>query len=366
MTTSTCFECQRQSVRASSFGTKSVHLSGSVTCYKDGVKIYLRECCLESYLVGSTNEYISKDKRDEICSKYKGATYKNLWIDSVPHRAFELKDKKCLQVSGTLLCRQVYLRECSTPYKLYSNAQIHRLIELEEKAASTRRCDIEMGGPGQYSPAPVGYVYMLQDCVSVSTGDSVFKIGRTTQVNGEHFKPYTKGFHVYMLVGCFDCHAAESAILRGLRTRYRARVDYGLNSFEGDCFSMMRDSCTQLMYPPSPDEYMGDADMSGPESYSLAPKTYVYLLRDRTAIATGDSVYKVGKTTQHNFERFRTYPKGYHLCLLIACNDCHSTESKILSLFMLKYKSRPDYDTESFEGDCYRMMIDICGVVFGG
>jgi hypothetical protein len=104
---------------------------------------------------------------------------------------------------------------------------------------------------------------------------------------------------------------------------------------------------------------MGDTDM---ETNDLC--TYVYLLQDRTAIVANASVYKVGKTTQPNFERFESYPKGYKVYLLMACTNCHAIETIMLARFRAKYKARIDYDTESFEGDCSSMVRDICEIVF--
>jgi hypothetical protein len=90
---------------------------------------------------------------------------------------------------------------------------------------------------------------------------------------------------------------------------------------------------------------------------------FIYLLQDRTAVRINESVYKVGKTTQPNFERFKNYPKGYKVIILTGCTNCHNIEKIILEYFKLKYKPRLDYDTESFEGNCINMRNDINDII---
>ena len=86
-------------------------------------------------------------------------------------------------------------------------------------------------------------------------------------------------------------------------------------------------------------------------------------MKDCRAVALNASVYKVGKTTQPNFERFKNYPKGYKIILLHGCTNCHAIEKNILELFKLKYIPRLDYDTESFEGNVISMRNDINDII---
>lgn len=91
---------------------------------------------------------------------------------------------------------------------------------------------------------------------------------------------------------------------------------------------------------------------------------YVYLLKDRTAVRSKEEVYKIGKTKQSNLNRFKSYPKGINLLLLIKCVDCSLVEKKIMKLFKEKYIHNKDYGNEYFEGNPEEMAIDILNIIF--
>jgi hypothetical protein len=78
---------------------------------------------------------------------------------------------------------------------------------------------------------------------------------------------------------------------------------------------------------------------------------YIYLLKD------GD-VCKVGRTTQHNLNRLRQYPKNVILLFQIVCNNCMDAEKRILRQFKNKFEQRLEHGIEYFSGD-YKVMIDI-------
>ncbi len=84
---------------------------------------------------------------------------------------------------------------------------------------------------------------------------------------------------------------------------------------------------------------------------------YIYLLREREFIKTGEHVYKIGKTTQNGLGRFKNYPKGSELILHIKCADCHTSEKHLIEVFKEKYIRRSDIGLEYFEGN-YLLMID--------
>ncbi len=91
---------------------------------------------------------------------------------------------------------------------------------------------------------------------------------------------------------------------------------------------------------------------------------YVYLLKDRTAVKSNEEVYKIGKTKQINLNRFKTYPKGINLLLLIKCTDCSIIEKKIMFLFKQKYIHNRDYGNEYFEGNPDEMIADIINIIY--
>lgn len=86
---------------------------------------------------------------------------------------------------------------------------------------------------------------------------------------------------------------------------------------------------------------------------------YVYLLQERTAVALNKPIYKIGRTNQPNFERFKGYHKGYKILLHVVCNDCKDIEQKIIDLFITNYNHYTEYGNEYFEGDYKSMIKDI-------
>lgn len=83
---------------------------------------------------------------------------------------------------------------------------------------------------------------------------------------------------------------------------------------------------------------------------------YIYLIQERTAVAINKPIYKIGRTTQLNFNRFKAYGKGYKILLHVVCDNCIDLELKLINLFKSKYIHSTDYGNEYFEGD-YKLMI---------
>lgn len=91
---------------------------------------------------------------------------------------------------------------------------------------------------------------------------------------------------------------------------------------------------------------------------------YIYLLKDRTAVRSSEEVYKIGKTKQSNLNRFKSYPKGINILLLIKCDNCSLVEKKIMYLFKQKYIHNRDYGNEYFNGNPKEMTTDILNIIF--
>lgn len=85
---------------------------------------------------------------------------------------------------------------------------------------------------------------------------------------------------------------------------------------------------------------------------------YIYLVQTTGSVGREESIYKIGKSTKKDFERFKGYEKGFRLLFQMACDDCHSTETFLIKEFKSKFIHRKDRGTEHFEGD-YRIMMDI-------
>ena len=86
---------------------------------------------------------------------------------------------------------------------------------------------------------------------------------------------------------------------------------------------------------------------------------YIYLLKEREFIKTGEPIYKAGKSKQLNLGRFSQYPKGSTLYFQLIVPDCDKLERIILHKFKGKYIQRPDIGIEYFQGDVLKMIDDI-------
>ena len=86
---------------------------------------------------------------------------------------------------------------------------------------------------------------------------------------------------------------------------------------------------------------------------------YIYLLLTRESFQQNEQIYKIGRTTKTQFERFNQYPKGSILYLQIICVDCVSLEAHLLKLFTETFERCERcriYGKEYFKGDPSIMM----------
>jgi hypothetical protein len=90
---------------------------------------------------------------------------------------------------------------------------------------------------------------------------------------------------------------------------------------------------------------------------------YIYLLQEREFVESHKNVFKIGKSTQENLQRFKQYPKGSLLLLQSKCSDCHTCETELLQLFKKSFIKRSDIGNEYFEGDSYDMINKINKVI---
>ena len=86
---------------------------------------------------------------------------------------------------------------------------------------------------------------------------------------------------------------------------------------------------------------------------------YIYLIQERTAVVSNQHIYKLGRTSQLNFERFKGYGKGYRILLHVVCNNCIDLELELINLFKTKYIQYTEYGNEYFKGDHKLMIKDI-------
>jgi hypothetical protein len=60
---------------------------------------------------------------------------------------------------------------------------------------------------------------------------------------------------------------------------------------------------------------------------------YIYLLQEREFLNTKQNIFKIGRTNQPNYERFKQYPKGSILLCQMMCCDSKKMEKIIIRYF---------------------------------
>jgi len=89
---------------------------------------------------------------------------------------------------------------------------------------------------------------------------------------------------------------------------------------------------------------------------------YIYILREREFIASGELTYKVGRTVDI-CKRIRGYSKGSRLLFTIEVVDMKETERLVLGIFKEKFVQRLDLGWESFSGDIETMVATVVEAV---
>ena len=87
---------------------------------------------------------------------------------------------------------------------------------------------------------------------------------------------------------------------------------------------------------------------------------WIYILKQRSAIEGGHSVYKVGRVGSRNpLDRLAEYEKGSRLicCWLVPVDMVKEAEKDILRIFRKKFMPMESYGNEAFEGDLKEMIM---------
>jgi len=88
---------------------------------------------------------------------------------------------------------------------------------------------------------------------------------------------------------------------------------------------------------------------------------FIYLIQEKQDIVTNSSIFKIGKSTQENTRRVKSYPSGSHLLLQVACNNCHRIETYLIQQFRNIFTL--ERGREYFKGDVFKMINLIFCVV---
>ena len=81
---------------------------------------------------------------------------------------------------------------------------------------------------------------------------------------------------------------------------------------------------------------------------------FIYLIKEKQDIDTNEPIFKIGKSTQENTRRVKSYPSGSHLLLQVACEDCHCVETFLIREFKRLFTLARG--REYFRGDVLKMI----------
>jgi hypothetical protein len=84
------------------------------------------------------------------------------------------------------------------------------------------------------------YIYLLQEREFKTTGQNIYKLGKTKQENLRRFKQYPKGSKLLLQQVCDNCDMLEIELIRDFKKKYIHRRDIGNEYFEGDYNDMIK------------------------------------------------------------------------------------------------------------------------------
>lgn len=221
---------------------RHMYLVGCLQAYEHNLKVYLKDCCLYAYHIGSQGCCITQADKQALLAKMKIKAPKYVADDSGLFPVYELTMKQEDTVSvprerKLKISRDcIGFNKCNLPYEIITKAEYAKRKKQQEQdvimmSVDTPSCD-EM---------PIHYVYLIRERTATLTNLPIYKIGKTTQSNFDRFKGYGKGYEILMHLRCNDCHSIERSIIDYFKTNYRHATEFGSEYFEGSYQSMMRD-----------------------------------------------------------------------------------------------------------------------------
>lgn len=83
-----------------------------------------------------------------------------------------------------------------------------------------------------------------------------------------------------------------------------------------------------------------------------------YIMHTRDFLRHDENVYKIGRSAQEGTKRANSYPKGSRLMIQKYVNNSRLVEAEIIKVFKVKFKHRPEFGNEYFEGHYPTMEIE--------
>lgn len=86
-----------------------------------------------------------------------------------------------------------------------------------------------------------GYIYLIHIREFLTTGQNVYKIGRTQQKDLKRFKTYPNGSELLFHAKCNDCVKSEKYLIKLFTEHFLLREDLGNEYFQGELSDMLRE-----------------------------------------------------------------------------------------------------------------------------
>ena len=142
----------------------------------------------------------------------------------------EILEMKNLQKEEIQKSQKEEIQKLQTQLKLKEE----ELIKIQNKEKQTITLPIK-------NKFETSFIYLIIEREYIKNNEDIFKIGKTTQKRLKRFDKYTNGSILLSYNRCTDCHTSEKEIIKLFKTKYKQRLDIGLEYFEGNHEDMIDD-----------------------------------------------------------------------------------------------------------------------------
>lgn len=182
--------------------------------------------------------------------------------------------------------------------------------------------------------AVIRYVYLCQPdalagCGTYRLGRGMYTAGSTKRITAD---PKT---NLLFYMHCAACDAVFAAVKKQFTQLFGEEKS---SCYQGDSCIMIDIMYRTIMYSESTPSNLLAA------RYLLRPTEYIYLLRHspratlHSPFATAD-MYKVGRSSRRNYDRFKEYHNTCILLMQICCENSVMMESRIVAQFDIMFNA---------------------------
>jgi hypothetical protein len=152
------------------------------------------------------------------------------------------------------LKKQIEIETKNIETKQIENLQIQIKLQEQElqvlrqiKHAQTNTLPIE-----NKDKFETNFIYLIIEKEYITNNEDIFKIGKTTQKRLKRFDKYKSGSILLSYNRCTNCHTSEKEIIELFKTKYKQRLDIGLEYFEGNHEDMIDDIYSTIKFNKEP------------------------------------------------------------------------------------------------------------------